>query len=121
MPNPHSPSPEPDIKPLPKPRKRAKPDPDSSDFAPSEGDKSKPKTKPKATPSASTSGSTMRGPWTGVEYVQLFDQVMANGTGSKSFAAAVPGRSANQAAMAWRDVVRPKCREMLLAKGKRSH
>ncbi|GMK58509.1 hypothetical protein CspeluHIS016_0505410 [Cutaneotrichosporon spelunceum] len=99
------------------PRTRVGP---ASGVVASEDNKPDLKPKSKATSHASTSGSTVRRPWTGDEYVQLFDRVMAHGTGSKSFAAAVPGRSSNQAAMAWRDVVRPKCREMLLAKGKRS-
>ncbi|BEI84685.1 hypothetical protein CcaverHIS002_0500860 [Cutaneotrichosporon cavernicola] len=114
MVNPHSPSPEAEMTPLPK---RAKREPNSTDFPPSGGDK----VKSEATPRASTSGSTVRGPWTGEEYVQLFDHVMASLPRSKNFGAAVPNRSANQADLAWRYVVLPKCRKMLLEKGKPSH
>jgi hypothetical protein len=105
VPDDNSSTSEEDVKPLPKrtkSTKSAKPV-DSDEFTPDSEEDVKPaKPAPKRRTAPSRTGAGVRGPWSGEEYVQLFDHVMANGAGSKSFAVAVPGRSANQAAMAWR-------------------
>ncbi len=108
VPDDNSSTSEEDIKPLPKrikSTKSAKPV-DSDEFTPDSEESIKPaKPAPKRRNAPATPGvAGVRGPWSGEEYVQLFDHVMAHGAGSKSFAVAVPGRSVNQAAMAWRYV-----------------
>ncbi|KAL1407105.1 hypothetical protein Q8F55_006519 [Vanrija albida] len=67
-----------------------------------------------ATPSSKNSHGRQ---WTGAEYVRLHAHVVAHGCKPKDLHNAVPGRTANQCYLAFRDVVRPACEAALLAKG----
>ncbi|CAK9779389.1 unnamed protein product [Cutaneotrichosporon oleaginosum] len=92
---------------------------EASNYTPSSDDE-KPQVKGKRKRASGPSAKATARAWTGEEYAQLFEHVVAHGANSKSFAEAVPGRTKQQSSMAWRQVVRPRCHEMLLAKGKRS-